>query len=96
MGEASSNRFLAKRFQPFQRNPWVEVSTLAAKMAAQPGGVCNLGQGMSDMMAPDVLREAMKEVMTREEYKLHQVLSTFGREGEFRLEFFQRKKNDLG
>lgn len=78
MGEASSNRFLAKRFQPFQRNPWVEVSTLAAKMAAQPGGVCNLGQGMSDMMAPDVLREAMKEVMTREEYKLHQYTRSAG------------------
>ena len=61
-----------------QVNPWVEVSTLAAKMAAEPGGVCNLGQGLSDMMAPTVLRDAMKEVMTRDDFKLHQYTRSAG------------------
>ena len=72
------NRFLAKTFVPLQGNPWVEVSALAAKMAAEPGGVCNLGQGMTDMMAPAVLRDAMKEVMSREDYKLHQYTRSAG------------------
>ena len=66
------DQFLSETFRPMQVNPWVEVSTLAAKMAAEPGGVCNLGQGLSDMMAPTILRDAMKEVMTRDDFKLHE------------------------
>jgi len=72
------DRHLSKTFHPMQENPWVEVSALAAKMAAEPGGVCNMGQGMSDMMAPQVLRDAMIEVMTREDSTLHQYTRSAG------------------
>jgi len=72
------DQFLAKTFRPMQENPWVEVSSLAAKMAAEPGGVCNLGQGMSDMMAPQVLRDVMTEVMSRDDYRLHQYTRSAG------------------
>ena len=78
MSSPPPNRFLSKTFVPMQANPWVTISSLAAKMAAEPGGVCNLGQGVSDMMAPAVLREAMKEVMTRDDYTLHQYARSAG------------------
>ena len=78
MSAVPPNRFLAKTFVPLQVNPWIHVSTLAAKMAAEPGGVCNLGQGLTDMMAPPVLRDAMKEVMARDDYKLHQYTRSAG------------------